>query len=91
MAGTVWKGCVRALLNANICKQPGRPGLHAVNSKPGYRFDSTYKAAVLQEFKKDLVIKEQNRGKLRKAEVSTLGYNFVNIEIEDSEFIYLVL
>jgi hypothetical protein len=80
MAGTVGR-LGRALLNVNICKQPG---LHAVGSKLGHRFESTYKAAVLQEFKKALVIKEQKRGKLRKDEVSTLGYNFINVEIEDS-------
>jgi hypothetical protein len=77
MAGSVGRRLVLALLNVNICKQPG---LHAVGSKLGHRFESTYKAAVLQEFKKPLVIKEQKRGKLRKDEVSMIGYNFINME-----------
>jgi hypothetical protein len=84
MAGTVGRRLVRVLLNVIICKQPG---LHGIGSKLGHRFESTYKAAVLQEFKKALVIKEQKRQKLRKDEVSTLGYNFINMEIEDSDFI----
>jgi hypothetical protein len=87
MAVAVGKKLVRALLNFNICKQTG--GLHAGGSKLGQRFESTYKAAVLREFKKALVIKEQKRGKLRKDEVSTLGYNFINMEIEESDFNYL--
>jgi hypothetical protein len=85
MAGTVGRRLVRVLLNANICKQQG--GLHVIGSKLGHRFESTYKAAVLQEFKKALVIKEQNRQKLRKDEVSELGYNIMNMEMEDSGFI----
>lgn len=85
MAGTVGRRLFHVLLNANICKQPG--GLHAIGSKLGHRLESTYKAAVLQEFKKALVIKEQNRQKLRKDEVSKLGYNIINMEIEDSGFI----
>ncbi|PNF14481.1 hypothetical protein B7P43_G16426 [Cryptotermes secundus] len=66
MAGTVGRRLVRALLNVHICKQPG---LHGAGSKLGHRFESTYKAAVLQEFKKDLVIKEQKRRKLQEDEV----------------------
>lgn len=86
MAGTIGRRLVRALLNVHICKQPG---LHGAGSKLGHRFESTYKAAVLQEFKKDLVIKEQKRRKVQEDEVSTLGYNFINMEIEDSDLNYL--
>jgi hypothetical protein len=68
MAGTVGRKLVRTLLNVNICKHP--VGLYAVSSKPGYKFKSIYKTAVLQELKKPLAIKEQEREKLQKDEVS---------------------
>jgi hypothetical protein len=79
MAGTVGRSLIRKLLNVNIRKQIG---LHAVDSKLGHRFERTYKAAVIQEFKKALVIKEQKREKLRKNEVSTSGYNIIIMEIK---------
>jgi hypothetical protein len=70
MAGSVGRVAISAVLfNFKKCKQP----LYALNSKTGLRFESVYKAAVLQELKKPLVVDDQKRKKLHKDEVSTLG------------------
>ena len=55
-------------------------GLCVVSSKVGHRFKSVYKAAVLQELKKPLIIDEQKRKKLQKDEVSMLCYISLSVQ-----------
>jgi hypothetical protein len=73
MASVVGRNLFSTLfLTFKRCKQP--VGLYTVSSKIGRRFESVYQAAVLQELKKPLELDEQKRKKLKKDEVSTLGY-----------------
>jgi len=68
MAGAIGKSVLSTLVyNIRRCKQV--EGLCVVSSKVGHRFKSEYKAAVLQELKKPLIIDEQKRKKLQKDEV----------------------
>jgi hypothetical protein len=73
MAVAVGRSVLSALLfNVRRCKQA--EGHCVVTSKVGHRFKSVYKAAVLQELKKPLIIDEQKRKKLQKDEVSMLYF-----------------
>jgi hypothetical protein len=73
MAGAVGKSVFSTLFyNIRRCKQV--EGLCVVSSEVGLRFKSVYKAAVLQELKKPLIIDEQKRKKLQKDEVSMSLY-----------------
>jgi hypothetical protein len=85
MAGAVGKSTFCTLLfNVRRCKQV--KNLFVVSSKLGHRFKSEYKAAVLQELKKPLIIDEQKRKKLQKDEVSILCYISLNVLVNTSQF-----
>jgi len=80
MAGAIGKSVLSTLVyNIRRCKQV--EDLCVVSSKVGHRFKSVYKAAVLQELKKPLIIDEQKRKKLQKDEVSTLCYISLNVQV----------
>jgi hypothetical protein len=80
MAGAVGKSVFSTLLySVRRCKQV--EGLCVVSSKAGHRFKSEYKAAVLQELKKPLIIEEQKRKKLQKDEVSMLCYFSLHVQV----------
>jgi len=90
MAGAIGKSVLSTLVyNIRRCKQV--EGHCVVSSKVGHRFKSVYKAAVLQELKKPLIIDEQKRRKLHNDEVSMLyfskcvSYKHPNLIIHDEE------
>ena len=79
MAGAVGRRLFSTLFyNVRRCKEV--EGLCVVSSKVGHRFRSVYKAAVLQELKKPLIIDEQKRKKLQKDEVSMLCYISLSVQ-----------
>lgn len=80
MAGAIGKSVLSTLVyNIRRCKQV--EGICVVSSKVGHRFKSVYKAAVLQELKKPLIIDELKRKKLQKDEVS-MGLCYISLNVQ---------